>query len=116
MSLQRKIVIALLGVFLLFNGSLPHWVHSFEDHHDTVHAHCSSHEKERHPFSFESSHHHCDYLNLLLPELLSPPAKLVLSHNPNTELQEYRLEASIAVTSQLLPQLCLRGPPQILVL
>ncbi|RYZ50088.1 MAG: hypothetical protein EOP49_14785 [Sphingobacteriales bacterium] len=56
------ILSAAISLLLLFGSTAKEFIHLFADHHDTVHTECSQGE-----LSFESEHHHCDFLSFSLP-------------------------------------------------
>lgn len=84
--LSKLILGLLMSLLVSFNLGLKQFVHSFENHEETVH-HCSF-KKELNDVGlyFEEQHHHCDYLIELLPAFLtattiafSPVADLIFS-------------------------------------
>lgn len=111
MSLQRKISAALLSLFLLFNGTIQHLVHHFEDHQETVHQHCTNHHENNRELSFESKHHHCDYLTSLLPHFIGSTTVFCLSFKEFPQVPVYKNAAITVVTLPKSGSLFLRGPP-----
>ena len=64
--LSKLILGLLLSLLVSFNLGFKQFVHSFEDHEETVH-HCNlKKELDSSSLHIEEQHHHCDYLTELL--------------------------------------------------
>jgi hypothetical protein len=101
----HSILACWLSLLLLFGSTAKEFVHSFTGHQDTIHHHHGKGE-----LSFESQHHHCEFLSFVL----APFDHVVLLFIPT--LHQPDIPAVNAPTPQHLaerplPAAAQRGPP-----
>lgn len=93
-----------LALLLLFGSTAKEFIHSFAGHHDTVHAHDPS------GLSFESQHHHCDFLSFSFSAFNNDVSVPLIKRIISTYEQIH-----IAFEPSLIPRdalhTALRGPP-----
>lgn len=96
-----------LALLLVFGSASKEYIHLFTNHEDTVHTH-DVHDG----LSFESEHHHCDFLSFALPPFVNDVSTFHLK--PYTE---YDAKVSAEPVVHLVPRTVasslLRGPPAI---
>lgn len=102
------ITFLVLATLLLLNGTSREFIHEFAHHHDTIdHFHVNYHTANH--AAFEPEHHHCDFLNCLVPVYHPVEENFQLSfyQQPNTWFSR-TLEN---IFSEDKEHTALRGPP-----
>lgn len=65
-KLGNIVTFFVLAFLLLLNSTSREFVHEFAHHQDTI-DHCQGNYHTANHAAFESEHHHCDFLNFLVP-------------------------------------------------
>jgi hypothetical protein len=94
-------------LLLLFGTASKEFVHLFSGHEDTVHI---DHDGTG-PF-FESEHHHCDFLDQVLPSFDNDIAVPYIAFIEQGSYTEYQLH-KVQFVQRAIIQTSLRGPPAV---
>jgi hypothetical protein len=96
-------------LLLLFGTTAKEFIHMFSGHEDTVHREHAPGE-----ISFESEHHHCEFLSYSLPAFdndISLPSIIYAGQTMEAEYQS----AAVRFVQREVIQTSLRGPPAVTV-
>jgi hypothetical protein len=92
-------------LLLLFGTTAKEFIHMFADHHDTVHVHHEGGE-----LSFESEHHHCDFLSYSLPAFDNDISFPFIAFFEQATCSGY-IMGDVQFVQRAIVHTSLRGPP-----
>ena len=93
-------------MLLLFGTASKEFIHLFTCHEDTVHV------DHGEGLSFESEHHHCDFLNYSLPDFDNDIGFPFITFADQESFTEFQLHKVQFVQREII-QTTLRGPPAV---
>lgn len=104
-QLLKLLLSVQLSLLLLFGGTVKEFVHGFAGHKDTIHSH-----ENREGLQYEKQHHHCDFLNDVLPAFINNTFfPEILFHTVEYTAFQVPLTETFCFNITSIPSL--RGPP-----